>query len=285
MAIGVCGSAATFSASAACGIRDALTEYVKNGASVCTDSADCAVSLEKLTGAVGIPNIRLTAGAGLSDTLREKLESVLEKSGCNVSIDDILDYITSNKPSVKPSPDEPSEPDEPSTPDEPDVPATPDVPSTPDEPSEPDVPSTPDVPTTPDDSEKPGSGTTQSDFASEVIRLVNVERTKAGLSPVSEGSSALVSAANKRAEEVAKVFSHTRPDGSSCFTVLGEYGVSYRSAGENIASGQTTPAEVVNAWMNSEGHRANILGANFTSLGVGVYKNGGSYTWVQLFIS
>ena len=114
---------------------------------------------------------------------------------------------------------------------------------------------------------------------------MNVERTKAGLSPVSEGSSALVSAANKRAEEVAKVFSHTRPDGSSCFTVLGEYGVSYRSAGENIASGQTTPAEVVNAWMNSEGHRANILGANFTSLGVGVYKNGSSYTWVQLFIS
>ena len=85
--------------------------------------------------------------------------------------------------------------------------------------------------------------------------------------------------------EVAKVFSHTRPNGSSCFTVLGEYGVSYRSAGENIASGQTTPAEVVNAWMNSEGHRANILGESFTSLGVGVYKNGSSYTWVQLFIS
>ena len=237
MAIGVCGSAAPFSANAACGITDALKSYVEANEVKATE---------------------------FSDILTKKLDDYIRENGCSISIDDILDYIASNKPSEKPSPDEPNEPDVPSTPD---VPTTPDVPATPDEPS------------------NPGSGTTQSDFASEVLRLVNVERTKAGLSPVSEGSSALVSAANKRAEEVAKVFSHTRPDGSSCFTVLGEYGVSYRSAGENIASGQTTPAEVVNAWMNSEGHRANILGANFTSLGVGVYKNGSSYTWVQLFIS
>ena len=67
--------------------------------------------------------------------------------------------------------------------------------------------------------------------------------------------------------------------------VLGEYGVAYRSAGENIARGQSSPEEVVRAWMNSEGHRANILGESFTSLGVGVYKSGGTYAWTQLFIS
>ena len=88
----------------------------------------------------------------------------------------------------------------------------------------------------------------------------------------------------ERAQEIAQSFSHTRPDGSSCFTILEEFGVSYRAAGENIAMGQRTPEEVMDGWMNSSGHRANILNGTFTSIGVGYYVDGaGAAHWVQIF--
>ncbi|MCC8083808.1 MAG: CAP domain-containing protein, partial [Clostridium sp.] len=91
--------------------------------------------------------------------------------------------------------------------------------------------------------------------------------------------------AQTRAREIEKSFSHTRPDGSSFNTALTEAGVSFRGAGENIAYGQTTPQQVMEGWMNSSGHRANILNANYTSIGVGHYKNGaGVDYWAQLFI-
>lgn len=122
-----------------------------------------------------------------------------------------------------------------------------------------------------------------SSYALEVIRLVNVERAKYGLSELTYTDS-LMNAANKRAVEQETVFSHTRPNGTSCFTVLQEYGISYSGAGENIAMGQRTPVEVVNAWMNSQGHRENILNANFTKIGVGCYLgSNGTYYWSQLF--
>ena len=78
----------------------------------------------------------------------------------------------------------------------------------------------------------------------------------------------------------------TRPDGRSCFTVLAETKISYRTCGENIAAGQTTPQEVVKGWMNSEGHRKNILNGSFTKLGVGYVKasTGYKYYWTQMFI-
>jgi len=126
------------------------------------------------------------------------------------------------------------------------------------------------------------SKTSLSSYAGEVLRLVNVERAKAGL-PALTTNSTLTAAANKRAQEIKQTFSHTRPNGSSCFTVLGEYGVSYRTAGENIAYGQKTPQEVVNGWMNSPGHRANILKSSFGKVGIGVYESGGVYYWTQLF--
>lgn len=119
-------------------------------------------------------------------------------------------------------------------------------------------------------------------YASQVLQLVNEERAKAGLQPLST-TSALSSAANKRAQEIKQSFSHTRPDGSSTFTVLKEYNISYRTAGENIAYGQRTPQEVVTGWMNSPGHRANILNANFGKIGIGVYQSNGVYYWTQLF--
>lgn len=124
---------------------------------------------------------------------------------------------------------------------------------------------------------------TASEFASEVVRLVNEERAKAGLSALTTDAT-LTAAANKRAVETADVFSHTRPNGESCFTVLSEYGIKYKTAGENIAYGQKTPEAVVNAWMNSAGHRKNILSSSFTKIGVGIYKSGNTYYWTQMFI-
>lgn len=122
----------------------------------------------------------------------------------------------------------------------------------------------------------------ENSYIDEVLRLVNIERTQRGLSELTT-TTALKNAANQRAIEIKSVFDHTRPDGSSCFTVLDEFNVSYRAAGENIAYGQKTPEEVVDGWMNSEGHRANILSSKFGKLGVGCYYSNGTYYWSQLF--
>ncbi len=132
---------------------------------------------------------------------------------------------------------------------------------------------------------KPSDNGQHSAFITEVVRLVNKERAAYGLSAVTAGNGALSKAAATRASEQAKTFSHTRPDGSKWTTVLSQYGVSYKSAGENVAYGQDTPSEVMNAWMNSDGHRANILNGSYTEIGVGVYYKNGTYYWSQLFIS
>lgn len=119
-------------------------------------------------------------------------------------------------------------------------------------------------------------------YADEVLRLVNIEREKAGLSHLTTNST-LIAAANKRAQETKTSFSHTRPNGSKFSTVLQEYGISYRTAGENIAYGQRSPQEVVTGWMNSPGHRANILNGSFNKIGIGVYQSNGVIYWSQLF--
>lgn len=131
---------------------------------------------------------------------------------------------------------------------------------------------------------KPNAPAPNSNFAEEVVRLVNIERENNGLSPLST-LTLLTEASQIRANEVTQLFSHDRPNGTSCFTVLSELKVSYRACGENIAQGQKTPQEVVTGWMNSPGHRANILNPNFNYIGVGLAKdNRGSYSWTQLFI-
>lgn len=125
----------------------------------------------------------------------------------------------------------------------------------------------------------------QSDYISEVLRLVNEERSAYGIAPLSLNSS-ICSAADVRAKEIVTEFSHTRPNGSSCFTALSDANVSYKTCGENIAAGQKTPEQVVDAWMNSEGHRKNILNSSFNKIGIGYYNNDNtSYSsyWVQLF--
>ncbi|WOO38709.1 CAP domain-containing protein [Anaerocolumna sp. AGMB13020] len=121
-----------------------------------------------------------------------------------------------------------------------------------------------------------------SSFASQVLKLVNEERAKVGASPLSI-SQELVAPANKRAKEIKQSFSHTRPDGTAWSTVLTEYNVSVNAAGENIAYGYNTPEKVMNAWMNSSGHRANILSTNFSHIGIGVYEVSGTVYCTQLF--
>jgi uncharacterized protein YkwD len=117
------------------------------------------------------------------------------------------------------------------------------------------------------------------EFAQEILRLVNEARAKNNLSAL-QLDATLCAAAEVRAKEVAVRFSHTRPDGTSCFTVLREFGVNYNVCGENIALGFTDAQKVFNGWMNSSSHRANILNPNYKFLGVGKVNTG----WTQLFI-
>jgi len=122
------------------------------------------------------------------------------------------------------------------------------------------------------------------DFKQAVVDLVNAERAKAGVGALAVLPS-VEEAAQVRASELIISFSHTRPNGTSCFTVLSELGVGYSASGENIAAGQKTPQAVMESWMNSSGHKANILNPDFTHIGVG-YAEGGNYgtNWVQLFV-
>ena len=141
---------------------------------------------------------------------------------------------------------------------------------------------TPPAQENPDEDAPEESGGVQ-EAAEAVASLVNAARQDAGLSEL-ELDADLCAAAQARAQEIAQSFSHTRPDGSSCFTILEELGISYRAAGENIAMGQRTPEEVMDGWMNSSGHRANILNGTFTSIGVGYYVDrAGAAHWVQIF--
>lgn len=124
------------------------------------------------------------------------------------------------------------------------------------------------------------SSTDQSDYKAQVVKLCNDARQQAGVSALLNQNSKLQQAADIRTTEIKQSFSHTRPNGTTAYTVLDEVGLSYTTWGENIAYGQKTPQEVVNAWMNSPGHRANILNANFKEIAVGMKD----YYWVQEFI-
>lgn len=178
------------------------------------------------------------------DELKQKLESM----GIDCSIPGWLESLCPELPGI-------GQPGDPDTPDN----------------NQPENPSVPDT------------DTENASFVRQVVNLVNQERAKAGLSPVTADTS-IQAAAQVRAKEIEKSFSHTRPDGSSFSTALTQQGVTYRGSGENIAWGQKTPEQVMNGWMNSDGHRANILNKNFTKIGVGYHQNAsGTNYWTQLF--
>ncbi len=121
------------------------------------------------------------------------------------------------------------------------------------------------------------------DYEKEVVRLVNKERNSRGL-PSLTMDWELSRVARYKSQDMHDkgYFSHTSPTYGSPFDMMSSFGIAYRSAGENIAKGQASPQAVVNAWMNSSGHRANILNASFKKIGVG-YVSDGNY-WTQMFL-
>ncbi len=123
-------------------------------------------------------------------------------------------------------------------------------------------------------------------FENEVIRLVNVERSKKGLGAL-QANWELSRVARYKSQDMANkgYFSHTSPTYGSPFAMMENFGIRFSSAGENIAYGQRTPAEVMKGWMNSAGHKANILSPSYTQIGVGLAKNkSGTSYWTQMFI-
>ncbi len=124
-----------------------------------------------------------------------------------------------------------------------------------------------------------------SDYEREVVRLVNIERNNRGLSSLTI-SDKLSKAADVRAVELVDKFSHERPNGTKPWTAADEAGYKYSTIAENIAAGYSSPQEVVDGWMNSDGHRKNILNSRFTQIGVGCFEKADSEYrthWVQLF--
>ena len=120
-------------------------------------------------------------------------------------------------------------------------------------------------------------------YEQEVVRLVNAQRAQNGLKPLAENWELSRVARYKSADMAGKrYFSHESPTYGSPYQMMRNFGISFRSAGENIAYGPRTPAAVVDAWMNSSGHRANILSSSYTQIGVG-YHEAGNY-WTQMFI-
>jgi len=120
----------------------------------------------------------------------------------------------------------------------------------------------------------------------EVIRLVNVERTNRGLQPLTANWE-LSRVARYKSQDMANkgYFSHTSPTYGSPFKMMESFGIRFSAGGENIAKGYRTPQAVMNGWMNSPGHRSNILSASYSQIGVGLAKDkSGSYYWTQMFI-
>lgn len=133
----------------------------------------------------------------------------------------------------------------------------------------------------------PKSNSQMNAFENKVVELTNQERAKAGLKPLQATNDTLARMARDKSADMRdkNYFDHQSPTFGSPFDMMKKYGISYSYAGENIAAGQKTPEDVMTAWMNSPGHRANILNPNYTTIGVG-YVSGGSYGsyWTQEFI-
>ena len=138
--------------------------------------------------------------------------------------------------------------------------------------------------TLPENSDNPTDS--NSTFELKVLELINNERSKNELGMlIIDESLSNVARTHSRDMYNRNFFSHTNPDGLSPFDRIKNYGITYRYAAENIAAGQATPEEVVASWMNSEGHRKNILNSNFTKIGIGYYKSSNGYVhyWTQCF--
>jgi uncharacterized YkwD family protein len=194
----------------------------------------------------------------------EQLQNLLKQCGKNITVTTPSKPTTPTKPSTT-TPSKPTTPTKPST-------TTPNA-------------STPSTPTDSNTNTNTGNAAI-GNYEQQVVDLVNKERAAAGLSALKVNTK-LASVAEKKAEDLRdkNYFSHTSPTYGSPFDMMKQFGVTYTAAGENIAKGQKTPSAVMNGWMNSEGHRANIMNSSYTEIGVGYVtdSNGNTY-WVQMFI-
>lgn len=243
---------------------------MKNRKRIVVLAACAAFASAVPAGAINLPNmqVRIVAqqGCGIltSETISQIINSILAQKPS-------LPNIKPSDPGQKPSPDGDSV-------------VTPDIPTTPNvKPGDSGQTPVPDGDTVETPNETPDSDTDMlASQAQQVVSLVNEERAKAGL-PALTVDSKVQKAAQVRAREQATSFSHTRPNGSSYDTALKEAGATYAASGENIAYGQKTAQAVMQAWMGSSGHRANILSTRYQKIGVGYVEIGGQVYWTQLF--
>ncbi|MBQ7254941.1 MAG: hypothetical protein IJS31_01655 [Oscillospiraceae bacterium] len=201
-----------------------------------------------------------------------RLRSCLQNpSSCNGWLGELLGSLAKQQAA------QPTKPAEPEKSVETETPAQPEKPTETEKPAE--------TPTQkPTQNETPSSGSNVVlTYEKEVVELVNEQRAKYGLAPLTI-SAELCAKARIKSQDMASnnYFSHTSPTYGSPFDMMKSLGIRYSAAGENIAMGYASPSAVVTAWMNSEGHRANILSANYTTIGVG-YVSSGNY-WTQWFI-
>lgn len=222
--------------------------------------------------------LTLTAGLSVPAGAANRWSCPEELKNCQVQVSTICtngwlqDLLNCLKPNC---PETPVEPETPEVPEKPETPETPDAPVVPEAPETPVVPETPEEDNTVTDSVHA--------YEKAVVDLVNEQRAQRGLAPLTL-SAELCAGARVKSQDMAdnNYFSHTSPTYGSPFDMMKQFGITYNTAGENIAQGYATPEAVVTAWMNSQGHRENILSAKYTTLGVG-YVADGNY-WTQWFI-
>lgn len=237
------------------------TARVQNNQQTTTETADINSIINNLKGNILNGNISDAKNADYS-SIQAKIDSLLKSMGVSTTIKTAPGSSCKNRPSTAaPSAAAPSK-------------------TTSSKPAA----STPSAskPTTPASSV---SGD-YSAFQKRVVELVNAERAKNGLQPLTMNAD-LSKVATLKSQDMAKLnyFDHNSPTYGSPFDMMTKFGISYRTAGENIAMGQTSPEQVMQGWMNSPGHRANILRSSFTQIGVGVAKNSnGTIYWTQEFI-
>ncbi|TVX88406.1 serine protease [Paenibacillus agilis] len=183
----------------------------------------------------------------------------------------VVNKPEANKPKPQPQPEKPKpQPEKPKP--QPEKPSKPET--------KPQQPSKPTTPTKPENNNG-NQGTEASSNVQQVVELVNKERAKAGL-PALKYDEKLSQVAHLKAKDMIdnNYFDHNSPTYGSPFDMMRSQGVSYNTAGENIAKGQRSAEEVMKDWMNSPGHRQNIMKDGYTKIGVGYYNG----AWVQMFI-
>ncbi|MBE6910448.1 MAG: sporulation protein [Ruminococcaceae bacterium] len=220
-------------------------------------------------------------------------DAAAAREGCAaIDLDSLLGTLLSRCRLQQETTTEPEAPAQTEKPARPEVPPVPDAPAQAGTPEQPEAPAgqgtstqqeRPSQSETTLQQETPAADASERAYEREVVRLVNEERAKAGVAPLTEdGELSRIARLKSRDMRDRGYFDHNSPAYGTPFQMLRSFGITYRTAGENIAMGYRTPEAVVAAWMNSPGHRANILNASYTTIGVGFVADGGY--WTQEFI-